>query len=163
MRPGLAATLLIASSVFVSACAGSPGAAPSATTSGPASWPSPGVDPLAVAMTRSSSRLPPRAVELRQGTFGSLYGGPADIFRDVPEAQRDARLARRVWLVVLVGMYDGSCPLEPRTCPPVEGREELLIDAANGAILASSVVAPAPGGITNEPRDVPCGPDECGP
>ena len=64
---------------------------------------------------------------------------------------------------MLVGMYDGSCPFEPPTCPPVEGREELLIDAANGAILASSGVAPAPGGITNEPRDVTCGPDECGP
>ncbi len=162
MRRRLAATLLIVSSVLASACTGGLPVAPSATP-WPASWPSPGVDPLAVATARSSSRLPPRALELRQGTFGSLYEGPGDIFRDVPEAQRDARLARPAWLVVLVGMYDGSCPLEPPTCPPVEGREELLIDAADGSILASSVVAPALGGLTNEPRDVPCGPVECGP
>lgn len=114
-------------------------------------------------MVRTSSERPPRVLELRPRTFGSLYGGPGDIFRDVSEADRRARLARPAWRVVLVGMYGGDCPLEPPTCPPVEGREELLIDAANGTILASSVVAPAPGGITKEPRDVPCGPVECGP
>lgn len=106
---------------------------------------------------------PPRVLEVRSGTMGSLFAGPGDSFRGIPEAERQMRLARPAWLVVVVGTYDGNCPLEPPTCAPVEGREELLIDAENGAILSSSVVAPAPGGIIRAPVDVPCGLVECGP
>jgi hypothetical protein len=102
-------------------------------------------------------------MEVRSGSFGSLSSGPGDSFRGIPEAERRMRLARPAWLVVLVGTYDAGCPLEPPTCAPVEGREELLIDAEDGRTLGSSVVAPAPGGIAPEPVDVPCGLVECGP
>lgn len=158
MTRRLAAWVLIISSALSSACT-----AGAAIPSNDIAWPSPAVDPVPVALARSISTRSPRVLEVRSGTFGSLFSGPGDSFRGMSEAERGLRLARPAWLVVLVGTYDAGCPLEPPTCAPVEWREELLIDAEDGAILGSSVVAPARGGIIPAPVDMPCGSVECGP
>lgn len=117
---------------------------------------------IVIAQRSSESLGPTRVLEVQAGPAGqvghwlipSRVGNePADDFR--------TSWARQAWLVALVGTYPSGCPDE--TPCALEGREEFVVDAVTGTILARTIMAPLSGGIIPPPHDTPCGPQECGP